>query len=252
VRNYVALDRLTANNDIAGFKFSTVGVLHAVLLAFVIIVIRQKFSDAENDVVQEATAAATVYRLFWGAGEKSGADIRGAATNYLNAAIADDWPAMEHGVTGSQTARHALDAVYTTLLTSDVARQAGNPVMSELLHQLDVMTQARRARLIAAEGSVPDLIWLLLFAGAVATVVFTFFFGTLNLRAQVMMTGLLTFPIFSELLIVIAIDRPFTGAVKVEPTALALVLADFQGGNDSHWAIAAKAGACPARSGAAV
>jgi hypothetical protein len=43
VRRYVALDRLTINNEIAGFKFATVGVLYAVLLAFVIIVVWEKF-----------------------------------------------------------------------------------------------------------------------------------------------------------------------------------------------------------------
>ena len=40
-----------------------------------------------------------------------------------------------------------------------------------------------------------------------------------------MMTGLLAMLIFSELLAVIAIDRPFTGTVKVEPAPLADVLA---------------------------
>jgi hypothetical protein len=33
VRRFVALDRLTTNNEIAGFKFATIGVLYAVLLA---------------------------------------------------------------------------------------------------------------------------------------------------------------------------------------------------------------------------
>jgi len=42
------------------------------------------------------------------------------------------------------------------------------------------------------------------------------------------MTALLAMLIFSELLIIIAIDRPSTGAVKVEPNALAAVLADVQ------------------------
>jgi hypothetical protein len=41
------------------------------------------------------------------------------------------------------------------------------------------------------------------------------------------MTGLLALPIFAELSIVIAIERPFTGTVNVEPTALANVLANF-------------------------
>jgi hypothetical protein len=47
------------------------------------------------------------------------------------------------------------------------------------------------------------------------------------------MTALLAVLIFSELLIIIAIDRPFTGAVKVGPNALAAVLADFESRPDS-------------------
>jgi hypothetical protein len=234
VRRYVTLERLTTNNEVAGFKFATVGVLYAVLLAFAIVVVWQKFSDAEADVAQEAGAASTIYRLSQGMGEKPAADIRGAVTGYLKAAIADDWPAMERGAAGAQSVRQALDAIYATLLTSDAAQRAGNPVMSELLHQLDLMTQARRTRLVAAEGSVPPILWLILFGGAVATIVFTFFFGTRNLRAQTMMTGLLALLIFSELLIVVAIDRPFTGSVKVVPTALADVLAEVRGGDGPH------------------
>jgi hypothetical protein len=48
------------------------------------------------------------------------------------------------------------------------------------------------------------------------------------------MTALLALLMLSELFIIVAIDRPFTGAVKVEPTALAEVLKDFgssPGGN---------------------
>ena len=60
------LARLRINNEVAGFKFATVGVLYAVLLAFAVIVVWEKFSDAENNVAQEAGAAATIYRLSWG------------------------------------------------------------------------------------------------------------------------------------------------------------------------------------------
>src|SRR5580698_3628661 len=125
VRRYVTLERLTANNEIAGFKYATLGVLYAVLLAFAIIVVWQKFSDAETGVVQEAGAAATIYRLSPGMGEKSGADLRSAVSHYLEVAIADDWPAMDRGITGaSPTARQALDAIYKTLLTADTSAAA--------------------------------------------------------------------------------------------------------------------------------
>jgi hypothetical protein len=49
VRRYVALNRLTINNEIAGFKFATVGELYAVLLAFVIIVVWEKLSARRSN-----------------------------------------------------------------------------------------------------------------------------------------------------------------------------------------------------------
>ena len=47
VRRHVTLERLSTNNEVAGFKFATVGVLDAVLLAFVVIIVWEKFSEAE-------------------------------------------------------------------------------------------------------------------------------------------------------------------------------------------------------------
>lgn len=228
VRRYVALERLSTNNEVAGFKFATIGVLYAVLIAFAIIVVWERYNDAEATVAQEGGAAATIYQLSRGIDEKPGAALRQALTDYLTAAATREWPAMEHGIpNASQSARPALDAVYAALLTLQPADPRGTALLQEILRQLDLITQARRARLVAAEGVVPGVVWFVLFSGAVVTVVFTFFFGTENLRAQTAMTALLSFLIFSGLLIVVAIDRPFTGTVKVEPTALLRVLADF-------------------------
>ena len=89
------------------------------------------------------------------------------------------------------------------------------------------MSQARRERLVVADGVVPDIIWVVLFGGAILTVGFTFFFGTENLRAQCLMTGVLSIMIFAGLLIIIAIDHPFAGTVKVGPEALSPVVEGF-------------------------
>jgi hypothetical protein len=176
VRRYVTLEKLTSHNEIAGFKFATVGVLYAVLLAFAIVVVWEKMSAAEADVVQKAGATMTIYRLSPDLGDKAGADLRGAVTNYLQIAIADDWPVMEHGqMASSRTSRQALNDIYATLLTFTATERGGNPVVSEIMYQLDQMTQARRARLVAAGGAVPEILWVVLFGGAIVTVVFTFF-----------------------------------------------------------------------------
>jgi len=109
-RKIVGLERLSTNNEVAGFKFAVVGVLYAVLLAFVVIVVWQKFSDAETDVSREAGAAATVYRLTGGIDAQSRAALRGDLTAYLNSAIADDWKAMAEGRSSRKTTQ-ALNAL---------------------------------------------------------------------------------------------------------------------------------------------
>ena len=226
VRRRLGLQKLSTNNEVAGFKFATVGVLYAVLLAFAVIIVWEKFSDAEADVANEAGAAATIYRLAGGIGADSGTRLSAGVTHYLKAAAELDWPDMEHGH-ANPVVTQALNDLYANLLSYNPMDRRGTAIFSEILHQLDLVTQARRARLVMAAGIVPGIVWVVLFGGAFLTIGFTFFFGTVNLRAQVLMTGALSLLIFSGLLIIIAIDHPFAGSVKVRPEPLVAVSEDF-------------------------
>jgi hypothetical protein len=119
VRRYASLETLKTNNEVAGFKFAVVGVLYAVLLAFAVIVVWERFAEAETNVAKEAGAAATIYRLSRGISGEPGIGLRAALTNYLEVTISDDWPAMERGH-ASQSPRKALGGVYRALLTFNV------------------------------------------------------------------------------------------------------------------------------------
>src|SRR5215467_1237058 len=208
VRRYFDFKQLRSNNEVAGFKFATIGVLYAVLLAFAVIVVWEKFNQAESEVAKEAGAAATVFRLTQGVEPERGADIREAMTAYLTSAIANDWPAMESG-TQSPATTEALNEIYHAVLK--------------------FQSLGTDERLVLADGVVPAIIWVVLFGGAFLTVGFTFFFGAENLRAQSLMTGALSVLIFAGLLTVVEIDHPFAGTVKVGPEALAAVVKDFAG-----------------------
>ena len=228
VRRFVRLDQLRTNNEVAGFKFATVGVLYAVLLAFAIVVVWEKFNAAENEVAREAGGAATVYRLSEGLNSERRIAVRNSVTVYLKATISKDWPAMERG-TGDPDVTAALTDVYTTVLNSRAADGSNTFLVGEILRQLERIGTARRSLLVTADGNVPDILWFVLFGGAVITVSYTFFFGTPNLRAQSCMTGALAALVFSGLLTAVVIDHPFAGSVKVQPEALIHVLEDFAG-----------------------
>jgi len=226
VRRFVRLDQLRTNNEVAGFKFATIGVIYAVLLAFAVIVVWERFNVAESDVAREASAVATIFRLSdaLDAGHRDA--LRAATSAYLTTAIDKDWPAMERG-TGSDDTLRAISNIYSVLLKTHSLENDNPIVMSELLRQLDDVSRARRSRLEAADGTVPDFLWLVLIGGAIITVGFTFFFGIQNLYAQTLMTGALAILVFFGLLTVIVIDRPFSGDVKVEPEPLIHLLKDF-------------------------
>jgi hypothetical protein len=229
VRRCVDVRTLTSNNELAGHKLATIGVLYAVTLAFAIIVVWERFAAAELDVVHEAGASGNLYRLSQGVSDKGA--VRSAVTNYLKAAINDDWPAMDRaldveGIVGTTgAAKEALDAIYSVLVSS--GGQADGAVVSEMLRQVNVVALSRRARLIASEGAVPNLLWLVLLGGAAITIGYTFFFGAESLRTQALMTALLAIMIFLELTVIVGLDRPFSGAIKVGPNALAAVLAEY-------------------------
>src|SRR5690242_11438498 len=134
VRRYVKLERLRTNNEVAGFKFATVGVLYAVLLAFVVIVVWQKFNDADSVAAKEAGAIATMYRISADLPDVHALHLRAALGNYLTSVTQQEYRTMAEGKPSADT-RAALDALYAELLRlkTDTPRQA--MVLGEMLRQ---------------------------------------------------------------------------------------------------------------------
>lgn len=225
VRSRVGLASLVDNNEVAGFKFAVVGVIYAVLLAFAVIVVWERFSEAEVAVVREAGAAATVYRLAAGP-EPEMAAVRSELSRYLQVAIEKDWPKMAVESESRETTL-ALNELYSRVLVLESTVKRPPALLIELLTQLDVLTDARRTRLHLGIGIMPSVLWMALLVGGVLTVCFTFFFGATNLRAQILMTCILTVIVFMGLFVIVSIDHPFTGPVHVDSGALREVLADF-------------------------
>ena len=227
VRMRIRLAHLRGNNEVAGFKFAVIGVLYAVLLAFVVIISWERFYDAERALAREAGASATIYRLCAGLDGSSAATVHENLAAYLRSVLADDWPAMVRGRSSAVTTR-VLSDLYEVVARFQPDDLRSSTLQKDLLTQLDELTRARRERLVMAEGTVPPVIWFVIFLGAALTISFTFFFGTENIIAQSLMTGILAAIILSAVLVVIALDRPYTGAIVISREPVRAVLEDFR------------------------
>ena len=225
VRKSVGLEQLTTNNEIAGFKFATIGVIFAVIVAFAVIVVWEKFGEAQTAVAQEAGAAATLYRLAAAPDSKMKA-TREALSNYLRLAIEKDWPAMVAGK-ASRDVTEALSALHDSVSRLAEGDTKQTALLIEMFKQLDEITHSRRTRVHFASGAVPSVVWIVVFTAAALTVAFAFFFGTQNRRAQILMTAFLSLLTFTSVFAIVEINYPFTGPSNVGSHALDVVLEDF-------------------------
>ena len=225
IQHWVGPEQLVENNEIAGFKFATVGVIYAVLLAFAVIVVWEKFNDGENAVAKEAAAASALLRFAEG-DEPTAVAFRNGIEAYLKLAIEKDWPAMARESENRDTTR-ALDRLYeeAMALEPDGRKEHGGHVGSlrpaRQSHRRPACPAAPRERL------VPNVVWIALFTGALLTIGFPLFFGSRNRHAQIAMTGVLSTLVTLGLVVIISLDHPFTGPVYIHPDPLVDVLSDF-------------------------
>jgi hypothetical protein len=226
VRGLLPKDDVGANNEVAGFKFATLGVVYAVILGLAVISVWEKFAEADSAATREAAAVVSLFRLSGGLQQAEAERLRTAVDAYGTAVIDRDWPAMAQGSESHETLV-ALNDIYTAAFSLDASTPVGAAVLDATLDELDLLTDARRERLGLAEGVVPAILWFALFVGAAMTIGFTFFFGLPNLGTQMLMTGMLALVIFLALFVAAAIDHPFTGAISVEPDAMTQALKDF-------------------------
>jgi len=110
VRKWVGFERLELNNEVAGFMFAAIGVVYAVLLAFVVIAVWEKFSEGQTSVARESAAASALFHYAEGT-EPEAAKLHDRVVDYLKLTIEKDWPAMA-AETEDRDTSHALDALY--------------------------------------------------------------------------------------------------------------------------------------------
>jgi hypothetical protein len=224
VRKVAGLSRLEVNNEVAGFKYAVLGVIYAVLLGFAVIVVWENFRDGSTAVIQEASALSNVFRLADGVGPAAAEPIREAARHYGEVLVTEEAPLLARGGLVSLDATNALTALYVSVMDAHPQTLEQSDVYQSLLSALTTLADGRRDRLELAGSTVPKVVWIALFGGAILNVGFTLFFGTRHIWVQMVMSGMLTAVIFIALFAIIAMDHPFYGSVRVSLEPIEYVL----------------------------
>ena len=207
-------DMLRKHNDVAGFLFSAVGVIYAVVLGFVVVVVWEKYDTTVANVETEVASVSDLYRTVGGFPNPVRSQIRSELLEYTNSMIRTEWPLMAERVIIPRDLV-LLENLARQVNTFAPKTQGEADAQQMAMTQLERLFDSRRLRLIQSAPSVPVVLWFALVAGALSMLSFAFLFGVENRGAQLVMTAILAGLIAILFIVISEFDEPFDGSVHI-------------------------------------
>jgi hypothetical protein len=218
VRNWMNKSDLKTQHDITDPYSQFVAMLFAVLLGFMIADAMQRFAEARNTVQLEASALGNVYRLAEGLPQDKCRKVRTLCRSYAVEVIQDEWEKMTQK-SDSPRVWDIYRTLWTSVTTFEPTSNRESNAQQLLLTSMQSMGDNRRLRIEALHAGLPLELWVVLFFGGAATIVFTYFFSADNLKIQIVMVGLVSLVICLNLFLLATYDDPFSGDVRITPDA---------------------------------
>jgi hypothetical protein len=193
-------------------------LLFALILAFVIASVLDKFNDADNVVGSEATALTQLVRNNAAFPTTEQAKLNASIGTYINASVNYEWDTMRDGKASPEAAA-ALETMYALYQRYTPKDGTQADIYSKSLDHLDEVAAARRERLAISEAKLPDLLVIMLPLGGLLLLIVEYR-PTLGRRSQMAYMGTLALVLSSTYLLTIVLDYPFAGDISVSNEAL--------------------------------
>ena len=204
-RKVADIEHFKTEEPVVSFLFNAVGLIYAVVLAFVVFAVWEHYSQAEALVTNEAAAMVVVYRDVELLPEPQRTAARRNFRSYARYVMDNEWET--HGTVLQHEKPDVLNPIW-----ANIRQGSGSSAVRDRLHALE---DARHRRHLAGESSLPAIFWPLLFGGGLLVIGYSYFFLMRSLRAQYVMTALLTVLIAGVLFLIYTLNSPFTGPEPV-------------------------------------
>ncbi len=222
-RRFIGVRRLKIHHDVAGPVYHTLGVIYAVALGFMVIIAWENFDRIDSNVSREANCYADLARDANGLSEPFSSEAKTAIGEYVKALVEEEWPMLAWG--GRSTHVHDLfTEIWDLYLSYEPKTERENVFFAASIQKLNDAGELRAQRIMDSRSGIHTLLWSVLLAGGFIVIIFCYFFGPEKLRAQIIMTALLSALISLSLFTIIVLDSPFAGDMRITPDAFLPIL----------------------------
>jgi hypothetical protein len=204
------------HHDVVVPLFLTTATMYAVVVAFMVVIVWQRYSDAGTADLRESTVLVTLYRETLGIPEPLAGSLRADLRAYTAAVIDQELPAQRRGET-SAAAQGSLDRLF--------GRSVGRPsqqgdlpeVYQEFLSNLSTLAELRAARVLTSRSNLPGILTFGLVAGGVLTIANSTLFVMQRRALQIVAAALMGAMIGVLLFVILVLNQPYAGDVALGP-----------------------------------
>jgi uncharacterized membrane protein YfcA len=204
-------------NDVTGWQLGILGTTYGVILGFMLYTVWNDFRAADVNTNLEAASLLTASRIAAGLPSPQREAFHTLGLKYAEAAIDQEWPAMQVQQ-DSHASEMVLGDMWRLLVEVKMENGTSNSV-DHLISALSSLAERRNLREQELQARLPKILWLLLIAGAGATVGSACLLGNDNKWLHYCQVLALTFVVAVTLAAIADLARPFEGAVSVTPVA---------------------------------
>jgi Protein of unknown function (DUF4239) len=173
VRRALGLDARRQHHEVGNPVYLQIGVVFAVLLAFVFNEVFGEYNAAAQAINGECGALHGAALLAHQLPDRHERGVEEAILNYSKVVISDEWPALQHRE-ASPNAVVAFQAIIEAAGNLNVGQPNDPAIQGQILALLSQAHAFRETRIFQANQGLPIIIWLVLsFYGLVLVVVCT-------------------------------------------------------------------------------
>ncbi|MFE6159254.1 DUF4239 domain-containing protein [Streptomyces sp. NPDC056486] len=205
------------HNEMIGVVLGMYAAIYGIILAFVVVAEWEGLNEAETNVALEASQTAEVLRDAPAFPTGQERRVTNAVGAYVRVVVNEQWPLMSNGQPDPNVTNREVVALYQVFQEYEPQTEAEKTYYAQSVSTLGEIAGARRTRLSDAQQSLPSLLNILVYGGALIMLPLTLLYGINSLRANLMFVMSVAALIGVSLLLCLTLDHPFAGDLAVSP-----------------------------------
>jgi len=225
---------LAGDNDYSDTTFSAISMLFSILGGLLLVGVNDTFSKASDAITKEAQYLINLYKNVGILGEPAVSEIRGHLYNYAINVDKKEYTEMQSGKE-PHAAWLSLQKAYGVLINFKPEGLQQTLSLDSILKTYDNLTMSRKDRILIAQSSLSNLLYVIMISMSVFMVLILCFFTIKSLSYHILMLIMIIINVSLLISIIKYLDKPFRGnGLTVDATAIEYTIHRMQEINKIH------------------